>query len=245
MTNLINVKKLAAAFYPIALSLACCFAPITFAQAATEPKAFVYTELQLSATFDAVPWQKINSSIQQQTGYMNKTWLSGVGNNSVGGFYAFDSIENAQKFVTEYFPNEAKALGAAQTTRVFDATTGADASRAINSVYFGGKLTQKPTAFVYTELQLRVHPFKKNTWGDVNLRLLQQPGLLTKTWLIGVSTGTTGGFFAFDTLENAKSFALNYFPTEAKMMKAAFSTRVFDATKTEPASRAMSSPFYP
>ncbi len=215
------------------------------AQIAVEPKAFIYTELQISVPFDAVPWQGLNTSIKQQAGFINKTWLSGVGNNSVGGFYAFDSLENAQKFVNDYFPNEAKTLGVAQTTRVFNATAGADASRAINSVYFGGKLNQTPAAFVYTELQLRVHPFSKNTWSEINTKLSAQPGLLTKTWLVGVNTETTGGFFAFDTLENAKSFALNYFPIEAKNMKAAFYTRIFDATKTEAASRAMLSPFYP
>jgi hypothetical protein len=228
----------------IALSIACVLAPSVFAEFAPQPKAFVYTELQLSAPFEAIPWQKVNESIKQQAGFINKSWLSGVGNNSVGGFYAFDSIENAQKYVTDYFPVEAKALGVAQTTRVFDAAAGADASRAINSVYFGGKLTQKPAAFVYTELQVRVQPFNKKVWGNVNARLAKQAGLLSKTWLIGVNTGSTGGFFAFDTLEHAQNFVLNDFPAEAKTLKAAFTTRVFDATKTETASRAMSSPFF-
>ena len=79
----------------------------------------------------------------------------------------------------------------------------------------------------------------------MNKKLLQQPGLLTKTWLVDANTESTGGFFAFDTLENAKNFAFNYVPSEAKTMKAAFYTRIFDATKTETASRAIASPFYP
>ena len=172
MNRIFKTTHPASFFYNMAFLLACLFAPITFAQVDAEPKAFVYTELQMSAPFEAIPWQKVNSSIKQQAGFINKTWLSGVGNNSVGGFYAFDSIENAQKYVTEYFPNEARGLGVAQTTRVFDATAGAEASRAINSVYFGGKLIQKPGAFVYTELQVRVHPFNKRAWSDVNVRLL-------------------------------------------------------------------------
>lgn len=229
----------------VAISMMYVFTSVaTAAQTTPEPKAFVYTELQLSAPFEAVPWQTANASIKQQAGFINKTWLSGTGNNSVGGFYAFDSLENAQRYVNEYFPNEAKGIGVAQTTRVFDATVGALASHAINSVYFGGKLTQKPGAFVYTELQVRAHPFRKNNWSAINARLLKQPGLLSKTWLVGVHTETTGGFFAFDTLENAKNFAVNDFPGEAKAMKAAFYTRIFDANKTETASRAMSSPFY-
>jgi hypothetical protein len=230
--------------FGIVFSSSALFAgPLT--QVKTTPKAFVYTELQISAPFEAIPLQPVNESIKKQAGFIDKTWLSGAGNNSVGGFYAFDSIENALRYVMEYFPSEAKGLGVAQTTRVFDATQGAEASRAMNSVYFGGKTIKKPAAFVYTEVQARVNPFNKGAWGDVNARLSQQPGLLTSTWLVGVSTGTTGGFFAFETLENAKSFAINYFPTEAKILKAAFYTRVFDGTKTESASRAMSSPFYP
>jgi hypothetical protein len=231
-------------FFSMVFSIACFFSPATVAQT-VEPKAFVYTELQLSAPFDTIPWQNINTVIKQQAGFISKTWLSGVGNNSGGGFYAFDSIENAQKFVTGYFPAEAKHFGVAQTTRVFDAVISADASRAINSVYFGGKLIQKPAAFVYTELQVRSNPFSKNMWSDVNTKLAKQPGLLTKTWLIGINTGSTGGFFAFDTLEHAQNFALNDFPAEAKTLNAAFTARIFDATKTEAASQDMASPFYP
>ena len=76
-------------------------------------KAFVYTELQISLPFSDAPWKGINAAIKQQPGFLNKTWLSGIGNNSVGGLYTFDSIENAQKFVTGYFPEETRAIGAA------------------------------------------------------------------------------------------------------------------------------------
>lgn len=241
----LSKPRMKASLFGAVFSLTPLFAPSAFSQVTAAPKAFVYTELQISAPFEAIPWQQVNTSIMQQAGFINKTWLSGVGNNSVGGFYAFDSIENALKYVTGYFPNEAKGLGVAQTTRVFDAAQGAEASRAINSVYFGGKPIKKPAAFVYAELQVRVNPFGKGAWGDANARLSKQPGILSSTWLVGVGTGTTGGFFAFDSLENAKAFALNYFPAEAKNAKAAFYTRVFDAAKTESASRAMSSPFFP
>ena len=126
MENFNHPKKQTSVFYRIAILLACLIAPSTFAQTG-EPKAFVYTELQLSAPFESIPWQNFNTSIKQQPGFINKTWLSGISNNSVGGFYSFDSIENAQKFVTDYFPNEANGLGVAQTTHVFNATAGADA----------------------------------------------------------------------------------------------------------------------
>ena len=72
----------------------------------------------------------------------------------------------------------------------------------------------------------------------------QQPGLLAKTWLSGLHTNTLGGVDAFDTVENAKVFALEAFPKTAAKMNAAFYTRVFDADITEEASRQMNSPYY-
>lgn len=207
------------------------------------PKAFVYTELQISVAFDQAPWEELNAAISVQPGFINKTWLSGVGNHSVGGFYAFDSIQNAQKYVTGYFPNEARKLGAAQTTRVFDASVTEEASRGVKSVHYGAKAVQKPGAFVYTEVQINV-PFEKAPWRKRNPFLIQQQGLLYKTWLSGFHTNTLGGIDAFDTLENATAFALNDFPRVAKKMNSAFYTRIFDANITEQASRQMRSPFY-
>lgn len=207
-------------------------------------EAFVYTELQISAPFSKVPWEKINESIKLQPGFVNKTWLSGSANNSAGGFYAFSSVENAQNFVTGYFPEEAKNFGVAQTTRVFKVKGTVDASRNINSVFFGGRIDKNPGAFVYTELQSDLKTFSNGRWKKVNKRLKDVKGLLCKTWLYGVGTKAPGGFYAFDTLENAKKFTIEDFPKRAKEMNIAFYTRIFDASLTEVASRDMSSPFY-
>ncbi|MAO91605.1 MAG: hypothetical protein CMM81_08700 [Rhodospirillales bacterium] len=206
------------------------------------PMAFVYTEVQVSVPFDQAPWHEINKTIQQQPGFLNKTWLSGVKTNSLGGVYAFDSIENATEFVTGYFPREAASFGSAHNTRVFDAEIVRDASLGLNSPHFGGVPTQKPGAFVYTEVQINV-PFEKAPWRDRNPVLAQQPGLIAKTWFSGVKTNTLGGLDAFDTLENATAFALQDFPKAAKKMNSAFYTRIFDATVTEAASREMHSPY--
>ena len=206
-------------------------------------KAFVYTELQISVPFEQAPWKKLNPAISAQPGFINKTWFAGVGNNSIGGIYAFDSIKNAQKFVTGYFPNEARKFGVAHTTRVFDAAVAEQASRDINSAHFGAKLRQKPGAFVYTEVQVNV-PFNKAPWHKRNPVLKKQPGLLGKTWLSGVNTNTLGGIDAFDTIENAQAFAINDFPLTAARLNAAFYTRVFDAHVVEEASRQMNSPFF-
>jgi len=206
-------------------------------------KAFVYTELQISVPFTDAPWKDVNVSLLEQPGLINKTWLSGTTNNSLGGFYAFESIEDAQNFVTGYFPTEAKKFGVAQTTRIFNAEIVEEASRDMNSVHFGGEIDQKPGAFVYTEVQVNV-PFEQAPWKEINPGLKAQPGILAKTWLSGLHNNTLGGLYAFDTIENANAFALTAFPKEAAGLNAAFYTRVFDASVVEAASKELSSPFF-
>lgn len=212
-------------------------------EAQMPPNAFVYTELQISAPFDTVPWQDLNDQIANEPGFLNKTWFSGVGNNSVGGIYSFDSVETAQHYCTSFFPKVAKNLGVAQTTRVFDAAVVSDASRDMGSPHFGATATQAPGAFVYTEVQVNV-PFENAPWQARNPVLKQQKGLISKLWLSGLNTNTLGGVDAFDTVENARAFAVEDFPKTAAKLNAAFYTRVFDATVAEAASRGLRSPYY-
>lgn len=206
-------------------------------------KAFVYTELQIALPFAEVPWADLNAEIRQQPGFANKTWLSGIATQSVGGFYEFDSIANAKAFVTGYFPGEARKFGVAQTTRVFDGSTVEEASRFLNSMHFGGTPGVQPAAFLYTEVQVSV-PFDQAPWRQMNPILKAQPGLLHKTWLSGADNLSAGGFYAFDTIENATRFATDYFPTEAAGLNAAYTTRLFDAAPVIEASRAMNTPFF-
>lgn len=207
------------------------------------PRAFVYTELQISLPFAQAPWREINPAIAARPGFRNKTWLAGVANQSLGGFYEFDSIENAQAFVTGYFPAEARKFGVAQATRIFDGDVVEEASRYLNSLHFGGTRAQLPGAFVYTEAQIAV-PFAQAPWREMNPILKAQPGLLHKTWLSGLHTGSVGGFYAFDSLENATRFVTGYFPTETAALNVAYTTRLFDAAGVAEASRALNSPFF-
>jgi hypothetical protein len=206
-------------------------------------QAFVYTELQISRPFDDNVWRDANPLLLKQPGLRAKTWLSGIGNLSTGGFYEFDSLDNAKKFVTGYFPDRARQRGVAQTTRVFDASVVAEASRELNSMHFGGTLHAEPGAFVYTEAQISA-PFARAPWREMNPLLKAQPGLLHKTWLSGVHTNSVGGFYAFDTIENATRFVTDYFPTEAAALNVAYTTRLFDAAVVAEASRGMRSPFF-
>lgn len=205
--------------------------------------AFVYTELQASVPFTDVPWEKLNAAIAAQPGFVDKTWLSGLGTHSVGGLYSFASVDDALLYCTEFFPALARDFGVAQTTRVFDNQATAEASAAMDAPHFGGKITTEPGAFVYTEVQVAV-PFENAPWRDRNPVLREQKGLLSKVWLSGHNTNSLGGLDAFDTVENALDFALNDFPKTAATMNAAFYTRVFDARVTEAASRGLNSPYY-
>jgi hypothetical protein len=99
-------------------------------------KAFVYVEAQASVPFSEYPWQKDNPDIKAQPGFVSKTWLSGTDNNSIGGFYAFDSVENAKKYATGFMAEKAKKLNIGITTRVFSADAVAPASREMNSPFF-------------------------------------------------------------------------------------------------------------
>ncbi|MCG8593070.1 MAG: YdhR family protein [Kiloniellales bacterium] len=206
-------------------------------------QAFVYTELQISVPFAEAPWRDLNPTLRAQPGLLNKTWLAGIGTGSLGGFYAFETAEAAEAFVTGYFPDEARRFGAAPTTRIFDARPVEEASRDMGSVHFGPSSAQRPGAFVYTEVWVSV-PFAQAPWREINPVLKQQPGLLSKTWLSGWPTNTLGGIYAFDTAENARAFALDYFPSETDKLRAAYTARLFDAAVVEEASRDLASPFY-
>jgi hypothetical protein len=118
-------------------------------------KAFVYTELQIAVPFAKAPWRDISAAAKLEPGFLSKTWFSGVGNNSIGGLYSFDSIENAQEFVTGYFPSEAKKFGVAHNTRLFDAALVKDASLDMGSPHFSVAPTQAPGAFVYRSASQR------------------------------------------------------------------------------------------
>jgi len=102
----------------------------------TKIKAFVYVEAQVSVPFEEYPWDEDNPGIKSQPGFISKTWLSGTDNNSIGGFYGFDTIENAKKYATGYMFEKAKKLNIGLTTRVFSAERVEEASGEMNSPFF-------------------------------------------------------------------------------------------------------------
>ena len=99
-------------------------------------KTFLYTEVQVAVPFDQFEWQQVNPALKTAPGLIRKTWLSGIGTNTVGGFYEFDTAENALAFAQGPFAEEARRAGAAAKTRLFDGDVVKDASIDMNSPYF-------------------------------------------------------------------------------------------------------------
>jgi hypothetical protein len=69
--------------------------------------------------------------VKREKGLKSKTWLSGINTHSIGGFYEFDSLENAQTYATGYLASSAQQLGGSLSVRLFDGDVVAEASRGI------------------------------------------------------------------------------------------------------------------
>jgi hypothetical protein len=99
-------------------------------------KTFLYTEIQVALPFENFDWQQANPSLKAAPGLIRKTWLAGIGTHTVGGFYEFDSAENALAFAQGPFADEARRVGAPATTRLFDGEVVKAASIDLDSPYY-------------------------------------------------------------------------------------------------------------
>ncbi|KOV11266.1 hypothetical protein ADK60_35740 [Streptomyces sp. XY431] len=100
-------------------------------------KTFLYTEIQAAVPFDRFDWQQVNEALKTAPGLIRKTWLSGIGTHTIGGFYEFDSAENALAFAQGPFAEEARRAGSPATTRLFDGEVVREASVDLDSPYYG------------------------------------------------------------------------------------------------------------
>ena len=98
--------------------------------------------------------------------------------------------------------------------------------------------------FLYGEFQMAAPTFTKDMWGPVNAELKGVKGLVRKTWLHGIGTNTGGGFYEFDSIENARAFATGLYAEQAKLLGASLTVKLFDGDAVEEASRDMKSPHY-
>ena len=101
-------------------------------------RVFLYAEFQVSAPFDAAGWREANPAMHTVPGLRHKTWLSGIGTNSVGGFYEFDSVSNARSYAEGMLASFAKAAGGSLTVKLFDGDVVAEASKGMRSPLYPG-----------------------------------------------------------------------------------------------------------
>ena len=107
-------------------------------------KAFLYAEIQVGIPFTKIDWKSINVAMKKNPGLKSKTWLSGVNNHSIGGFYEFDSVENARAYAEGYLAAAAKQLGGTLSVKLFDGDVTADANRGMSSPYYAKKTAKEP-----------------------------------------------------------------------------------------------------
>src|SRR5256885_1040011 len=74
-------------------------------------KTFLYTEVQASVPFEHFDWERANGAIKDAPGLIRKTWLSGLGTNTIGGVYQFDSAGHALAFAAGPLAEEVAPAG--------------------------------------------------------------------------------------------------------------------------------------
>ncbi|GAB1538242.1 YdhR family protein [Scytonema sp. NUACC21] len=99
-------------------------------------KLFLYAEYQVSIPFTQIDWVSINVEMKKFSGLQSKTWLSGINTNTVGGFYEFDSLENAQKYIDSLLIPFAKQINGNLTVKLFDGEIAKEASIGMNSPFY-------------------------------------------------------------------------------------------------------------
>ena len=99
-------------------------------------KIFLYAEYQVSVPFDQIDWESINPKMMKFEGLKSKTWLSGVNNQTVGGFYEFSSQDSAQKYIDELLIPFSHQIKGSLSVKLFNGDVVAAASKDMNSPFY-------------------------------------------------------------------------------------------------------------
>jgi len=99
-------------------------------------KVFLYAEYQVSIPFSSIDWAPINVQMKKFPGLKSKTWLSGINTHGVGGFYEFDSLENAQTYINELLIPFGRKVNGNLSVKLFDGDVVEEASAGMNSPFY-------------------------------------------------------------------------------------------------------------
>jgi hypothetical protein len=97
---------------------------------------FLYAEFQVSIPFGQIDWAPVNVEMKKFAGLKSKTWLSGINTHSVGGFYEFDSIANAQAYIDNLLLPFAGKVNGNLSVRLFDGDVTGEASAGMSSPFY-------------------------------------------------------------------------------------------------------------
>ncbi|MBL1142770.1 MAG: hypothetical protein HND53_12140 [Proteobacteria bacterium] len=99
-------------------------------------KIFLYAEYQVSVPFEKIDWEPINQEMKKFDGMRSKTWLSGLNNHTVGGFYEFSSFDDSQKYIDELLIPFSKKINGNLTVKLFNGDIVAEACTDMNSPFY-------------------------------------------------------------------------------------------------------------
>ncbi|MEM6398809.1 MAG: YdhR family protein [Cyanobacteria bacterium P01_D01_bin.116] len=99
-------------------------------------KVFIYAEYQVSIPFNQIDWKSINIEMKKFPGLKSKTWLSGINTNTLGGFYEFDSVESAQKYIDGLLIPFASRINGNLSVKIFDGDITKEANMGMNSPFY-------------------------------------------------------------------------------------------------------------
>lgn len=101
-------------------------------------KIFLYAEYQVQIPFDQIDWQPIDVDMKKFPGLKSKTWLSGLNNHTVGGFYEFDCVENAQRYIDGLLIPFSKKVNGNLSVKLFDGDITEAANISMHSPFYPG-----------------------------------------------------------------------------------------------------------
>jgi len=99
-------------------------------------KIFLYAEYQVSVPFEQIDWAPINPEMKKFEGLKSKTWLSGINNNTVGGFYEFSSLDCAQEYIDALLIPFSKKINGNLSVKLFNGDVVAEASKDMGSPFY-------------------------------------------------------------------------------------------------------------
>jgi len=97
--------------------------------------------------------------------------------------------------------------------------------------------------FLYAEYQTSTN-FSDVNWNEINAEMKKFRGLISKTWLSGVNTGTVGGFYEFKNQTDAQAYIDELLIPFTKQIGGNLTVKLFDGEIVKEASLGMNSPFY-